>query len=78
MFIFEVLGGEMNRVKQIMPVRLVTCFCDSAFTRTFSQPQQKRMVDDTERRLNMLFDGLNAGTISRPVVEELSALVQCA
>ena len=36
------------------------------------------MVDDTERRLNVLFDGLNAGTISRPVVEELGALVQCA
>jgi hypothetical protein len=78
MFIFEVLGGEMNRVKQTIPVRLVSCLRDPAFTRTFLQPQQKRMVDDTERRLNMLFDGLNAGTISRPVVEELGALVQCA
>ncbi|KAF8318711.1 hypothetical protein DL93DRAFT_2164889 [Clavulina sp. PMI_390] len=57
-FIFEILAGEMGRVKQVMP------------------PQQKRMVDDTERRLNVLFDGLNAGTISRPVVEELGGLVQ--
>lgn len=40
-------------------------------------PQQKRIVDDTERRLNVLFDGLNAGTMSRPVVEELGALVHC-
>jgi len=39
-------------------------------------PQQKRMADDTERRLNVLFDALNAGSISRIVVDQLSGLVQ--
>ncbi|KAH7332903.1 hypothetical protein B0J17DRAFT_678030 [Rhizoctonia solani] len=39
-------------------------------------PQQKRMVDDIERRLNVLFDALNCETISRPVVEQLLTLIQ--
>jgi hypothetical protein len=34
------------------------------------------MADDTERRLNVLFDALNAGSISRIVVDQLSGLVQ--
>ncbi|KAF8520885.1 hypothetical protein BU17DRAFT_46119 [Hysterangium stoloniferum] len=37
-------------------------------------PQQKRMVDDTERRLNALFDALNCGTLSKPVLEQLQTL----
>ncbi|GAB1525797.1 protein transport protein S31 [Rhizoctonia solani] len=39
-------------------------------------PQQKRMVDDIERRLNALFDALNCGTLSRPVVDQLITLVE--
>ncbi|KAB5591449.1 hypothetical protein CTheo_5094 [Ceratobasidium theobromae] len=39
-------------------------------------PQQKRMVDDIERRLNVLFDALNCETLSRPVVDQLATLVQ--
>ncbi|KAF8521642.1 hypothetical protein JB92DRAFT_3141158 [Gautieria morchelliformis] len=39
--------------------------------RQISPPQQKRMVDDTERRLNALFDALNCETLSKPVVEQL-------
>ncbi|CAE6536089.1 unnamed protein product [Rhizoctonia solani] len=39
-------------------------------------PQQKRMVDDIERRLNVLFDALNCETLSRPVVEQLLTLIQ--
>ncbi|KEP48003.1 protein transporter SEC31 [Rhizoctonia solani 123E] len=39
-------------------------------------PQQKRMVDDIERRLNVLFDALNCESISRPVVEQLLTLIQ--
>jgi len=37
-------------------------------------PQQKRMVDDTERRLNALFDALNCETLSKPVLEQLHTL----
>jgi len=32
------------------------------------------MVDDTERRLNALFDALNCETLSAPVVEQLVTL----
>ncbi|EJD05585.1 WD40 repeat-like protein [Fomitiporia mediterranea MF3/22] len=39
-----------------------------------SAPPQKRMVDDTERRLNLLFDALNCETLSPPVIERLNVL----
>jgi len=39
-------------------------------------PQQKRMADDLERRINPLFDALNCETLSKPVVEQLLVLVQ--
>jgi len=37
-------------------------------------PQQKRMADDAERRLNALFDALNCETLSTPVVDCLIKL----
>ncbi|KZT52640.1 hypothetical protein CALCODRAFT_81126 [Calocera cornea HHB12733] len=39
------------------------------------QPQQKRVVDDTERRLSNLFDALNCETLSGPVVQQLQQLI---
>ncbi|CCO35857.1 Protein transport protein sec31 [Rhizoctonia solani AG-1 IB] len=39
-------------------------------------PQQKRVVDDIERRLNVLFDALNCKTLSSPVIEQLITLTQ--
>lgn len=39
-------------------------------------PQQKRMVDDLERRINPLFDALNCETLSKPVVNQLLVLIQ--
>ncbi|KAH0834704.1 hypothetical protein J3R83DRAFT_10235 [Lanmaoa asiatica] len=39
-------------------------------------PQQKRMVDDLERRINPLFDALNCETLSKPIVEQLLVLIQ--
>ncbi|KZT33889.1 hypothetical protein SISSUDRAFT_1053654 [Sistotremastrum suecicum HHB10207 ss-3] len=44
--------------------------------RQTSAPQQKRIVDDTERRVNALFDALNCSTIPPPVIEQLNSLVQ--
>ncbi|KII91359.1 hypothetical protein PLICRDRAFT_51526 [Plicaturopsis crispa FD-325 SS-3] len=44
--------------------------------RQTTPPQQKRLVDDLERRINPLFDALNCGTLSRPVVEQLLVLVR--
>ncbi|OCH86016.1 hypothetical protein OBBRIDRAFT_783955 [Obba rivulosa] len=39
-------------------------------------PQQKRLVDDLERRINPLFDVLNCGTLSKPVCEQLIVLAR--
>ncbi|KAJ7019378.1 WD40 repeat-like protein [Mycena alexandri] len=39
-------------------------------------PQQKRLVDDLERRINPLFDALNCETLSQPVVEQLLVLTR--
>ncbi|KAG6331883.1 hypothetical protein ID866_7205 [Astraeus odoratus] len=39
-------------------------------------PQQKRMVDDLERRINALFDALNCETLSKPVVDQLLELTR--
>lgn len=52
------------------------------FTREFARikaqapPAQKRMVDDAERRLNLLFDWINNGLVTEPrIVEGLKGLV---
>jgi protein transport protein SEC31 len=37
---------------------------------------QKRLVDDLERRINPLFDALNCETLSKPVVEQLILLTR--
>lgn len=37
---------------------------------------QKRLVDDLERRINPLFDALNCETLSKPVVEQLVSLTR--
>jgi protein transport protein SEC31 len=37
---------------------------------------QKRLVDDLERRINPLFDALNCETLSKPVVDQLIVLTR--
>ncbi|KAJ6456155.1 transport protein [Mycena sanguinolenta] len=44
--------------------------------RQTSPPQQKRLVDDLERRINPLFDALNCETLSSSVVEQLLVLTR--
>ncbi|PSR74443.1 hypothetical protein PHLCEN_2v9855 [Hermanssonia centrifuga] len=39
-------------------------------------PQQKRMTDDLERRINPLFDALNCEALSKPVCDQLLVLTQ--
>jgi protein transport protein SEC31 len=41
-----------------------------------TQPQQRRLVDDLERRINPLFDALNCETLSKPVVDRLLTLTK--
>jgi protein transport protein SEC31 len=36
----------------------------------------KRIIDDTERRLNILFDGLNNETVSREAVDKMGQIAQ--
>ncbi|KAG5728189.1 hypothetical protein E4T56_gene19286 [Termitomyces sp. T112] len=43
---------------------------------SFVDPQQKRLVDDLERRINPLFDALNCETLSRSVVDQLLVLTR--
>jgi len=38
--------------------------------------QQKRLVDDLERRISPLFDALNCETLSQPVVDQLLVLTR--
>jgi protein transport protein SEC31 len=40
------------------------------------QPQQKRFLDDTERRLNILFDLLNCDTVPPDTLAQLAELVK--
>jgi len=39
-------------------------------------PQQRRVVDDSERRIDSLFDSLNCETLPDSAVEQLLALVK--
>ncbi|THH20311.1 hypothetical protein EW146_g1016 [Bondarzewia mesenterica] len=44
--------------------------------RQTTPPQQKRLVDDLERRINPLFDAMNCETLSQPVVDRLVVLAK--
>lgn len=43
---------------------------------SYMQPQQKRLVDDLERRINPLFDALNCETLAKPVLDQLLVLTR--
>ncbi|EIM81877.1 uncharacterized protein STEHIDRAFT_103269 [Stereum hirsutum FP-91666 SS1] len=47
-----------------------------AILKQTTPPQQKRLVDDLERRINPLFDALNCETLSAPTVEQLLVLTK--
>lgn len=69
-------------MKQMTPVRsgylqLLDLFSCKTNSIAF-QPAQKRLADDTERRVNTLFDALNCETLSQSVVEHLKTLVNGA
>ncbi|KAG5348885.1 hypothetical protein C0989_007422, partial [Termitomyces sp. Mn162] len=59
---YNVISEQLNVVKQRTP--------------SFVDPQQKRLVDDLERRINPLFDALNCETLSRSVVDQLLVLTR--
>ena len=63
-------------MKQTTPVCIYLYLIEAGTYIIPSQPQQKRMVDDTERRLNSLFDALNCETLSPLVVQQLNGLTE--
>ncbi|GAA5916939.1 hypothetical protein JCM6882_003835 [Rhodosporidiobolus microsporus] len=56
--IFEILSGELQRLRQITP------------------PQQAKLIADTEKRLNILFDALNCETISEGTAKNVGEVCQ--
>ncbi|GAA5828015.1 hypothetical protein JCM11251_005692 [Rhodosporidiobolus azoricus] len=56
--IFEILSGELQRLRQITP------------------PQQAKLIVDTEKRLNILFDALNCETISEGTAKNVGEVCQ--
>lgn len=38
--------------------------------------QQRRYLDDTQRRLNVLFDGLNCETVPLPIIAQLGEMIK--
>ena len=81
----------MNQMKQGLPVskdslvlerkhsKFTTSelfFCRKYVIEFNVQANQKRLVDDTERRLNVLFDGLNCETVPASVIDELMDIVK--
>lgn len=43
--------------------------------KSIAPPAQKRMVDDTERRINLLLDHLNCGTVDPKLFQGLMQIV---
>ena len=74
--IFNVISQQLEIVRQTSPVSpdILNGVPISLIVGT--QPQQKRLVDDLERRINPLFDALNCETLSKPVVDQLLILTR--
>lgn len=75
---FTVISGLLEQVRQTTPVsiRVFSFTSQLLISSLFAQPQQKRLVDDLERRINPLFDALNCETLSQPVVDQLLVLTR--
>jgi len=69
--IYDTLSGELNRVKQSnLPVgRMEQTFADD-------QAHVKKIVDDTDRRLNILFDGLNNETVPESAIAQMNNITK--
>ena len=75
---FHAFSDELSRLTQIVPVSVACSALRAAahMKSTFDQPQQRKLVDDTQRRLNVLFDELNCETVPEPVVAQLNEMVK--
>jgi protein transport protein SEC31 len=77
--IYDILSSELARVKQAPhPVSSVFFFFstqDSKMELMCQAPIQK-IVDDTERRLNILFDGLNNDSVPKVAIDKLHEITR--
>lgn len=80
--IFDTLSAELSKLRQTTPVRYDTsegCMqlvCAVTESTARLQPQQVKIVNDTEKRLNILFDMLNCETLSETSTKRLVELCQ--
>ncbi len=73
--VYEVINGELERVKQTTPVSFAKNFNDDTSANyVVLQPNQARFLEDLERRVNPLFDALNCETLSKGVTDKLQQL----
>jgi protein transport protein SEC31 len=71
--IYDTLSAELSRVKQSnLPVSLLRY----SWAALIKQAHVTRIVDDTERRLNILFDGLNNETVPRQAVDQMNNIAK--
>lgn len=73
--IYQTFSERMQFIRQNTPVCCSMNSC-AARTNACEQAPQKKMVDDTERRLNVLFDALNCETLSQSAVDGLNGIEQ--
>ncbi|KAJ6544727.1 hypothetical protein B0H10DRAFT_2244135, partial [Mycena sp. CBHHK59/15] len=68
--------GDRSHIPEAAQPVFVVISQQLAQMRQTTPPQQKRLVDDLERRINPLFDALNCETLSPPVAEQLLVLTR--
>lgn len=74
---YTIISEQLGRLRQTIPVRILCLLCtEMADPNLPVKPQQKRIVDDLDRRINPLFDALNCETLSKSVVDQLLVLTR--
>ncbi|EPQ27901.1 uncharacterized protein PFL1_04645 [Pseudozyma flocculosa PF-1] len=68
-------AGDRSHIPDNQKPILQTLSQELGRLKAMSPPNQKRMVDDTERRINLLLDHLNCGTIDAKLIQGLLQLV---
>ncbi|KAJ7924339.1 hypothetical protein B0H13DRAFT_2184460 [Mycena leptocephala] len=68
--------GDRSHIPEAVQPVFAVISQQLAQMRQTTPPQQKRLADDLERRINPLFDALNCETLSQSVVDQLLVLTR--
>ncbi|TCD71012.1 protein transport protein S31 [Steccherinum ochraceum] len=68
--------GDRSHIPEKMTPVLNVVTAQLSSLKQITPPQQKRLVEDLERRINPLFDALNCETLSQYVCDQLLVLAQ--